>query len=142
MIRRSMLWFSILTALLFVLAGCAEPNANEVVEANLDEEFILPVGAVVDIAAANLRIEFVEVVSDSRCPSGAKCIWAGEASCLLKITQSGLTYEKVLTQPGLSAPPTDTFAGYEVTFDLLPYPEVGKSIDAKDYQLTLMVSTA
>ena len=82
------------------------------------------------------------MVSDSRCPSGAKCIWAGEASSLLKVTQSGLTYDKVLTQPGLSGPAADSFAGYEVTFDLLPYPEVGTSIDVKDYQLTLTVSKA
>jgi len=135
MVKRTLACLLSLSALL--LAGCSEPATAEV---GLGKEVTLAVGQSAAITGEDLRIEFVEVVSDSRCPNGAKCIWAGEASCLVKIAQAGSTYEKVLTQPGLSEPTSDTFGGYEVTFDVLPYPEVGKEIKAKDYELKLTVS--
>jgi hypothetical protein len=119
------------------LAGCSKPA---VVEVSLDTEFTLAVGESATIAGEDLSLQFVEMVSDSRCPTGAICIWAGEASCLMRITQAGSTYEKVLTQPGHSSPSTESFAGYEVTFDILPYPELGKDVRVEDYVLRLTVS--
>jgi len=136
-VRKFAVWLSITVALLVPLAGCSEPAADEV---SLDTEFTLAVGQSVVVAGENLSIEFVEVVSDSRCPKGATCIWAGEASCLIELTASDSTFRKVLTQPGPSSPSTATVAGYEITFDILPYPELGKQIAAKDYRLQMVVS--
>jgi hypothetical protein len=93
------------------------------------------------IARENLAIKFIEVVSDGRCPKGAICVWAGEASCLTEITtHSESSYRKVLTQPGLSGPSKTSFANYKITFDLQPYPEVGKAPDKKGYHLRLVIS--
>ncbi len=127
----------LLSLSVLLLAGCAEPATREV---TLGTEFTLAVGQSAALTGESVSIDFVEVVSDSRCPNGARCIWAGEVSCLVKVTQAGSTYEKVLTQPGLSGPASDTFGGYKVAFDVLPYPEVGKEIKAKDYELKLTVS--
>jgi murein endopeptidase len=109
-------------------------------EVNLDTEFTLAVGQTATVAGENLGTKFVEVVSDSRCPKGATCIWAGEASCLIELTASDATLSKVLTQPGPSSPSTATVAGYDIAFDILPYPELGKQIAAKDYRLQMVVS--
>jgi hypothetical protein len=92
------------------------------------------------VRGEDLTITFVEVVSDSRCPTGATCIWAGEASSLIEITDSASTYRKVLTEPGSSSPTKADFTGYEVMFNLLPYPVLGKETKAKDYLLKLIVS--
>lgn len=135
--RAFLVSLSIVVSVLVPLAGCAEPAPTEV---NLDTEFTLAVGQSVTVAGEGLSIEFVEVVSDSRCPKGATCIWAGEASCLIELTTSDSTLSKVLTQPGPSSPSTDTVAGYDITFDILPYPELGKQIDAKDYRLQMVVT--
>jgi hypothetical protein len=111
--------------------------ANEV---GLGQEFSLSPRQSIVIAGENLAIKFIEVISDGRCPRRAICIWAGEASCLIEITiHSESTSRKVLTQPGLSGPSKTSFANYEITFDLQPYPEVGKAPDKKDYHLRLVI---
>jgi hypothetical protein len=93
------------------------------------------------IAGEDLAIKFIEVISDGRCPKGAICVWAGEARCLTEITtHSESSYRKVLTQPGLSRPSRTSFANYKITFDLQPYPEVGKAPDKKGYHLRLVIS--
>ena len=30
------------------------------------------------IVVENFKIEFIEVIQDSRCPKGVNCVWAGE----------------------------------------------------------------
>ena len=112
--------------------------ANEV---NLDQEFSLSLGQNIMIAGENLAIKFIEVISDGRCPRGAICIWPGEANCLIEIvTHSESSYRKVLTQTGLSRPSKTSFANYKITFDLQPYPEVGKPQDKKSCYLQLLFS--
>ena len=138
-VRKYVWWFSIAILVLFPLSGCTRPAVEQV---TLNTEFSLAVEQSVTVTGEDLSIKFVEVVSDSRCPTGATCIWAGEASSLIEITASGSTISKVLTQPGLTSPPKDTVAGYEITFDLLPYPQLGKETKTADYRLKLVVSKA
>jgi hypothetical protein len=110
-------------------------------EVNLDQEFSLSLGQSIMIAGESLVIKFIEVISDGRCPRGAICIWPGEANCLTEITtRPESIYLKVLTQPGPSKTSKTSFANYEITFDLRPYPEVGKAVDKKDYHLRLVIS--
>jgi hypothetical protein len=72
---------------------------------------------------------------------GAICIWAGGANCLIEITtHPESTYRKVLTQPGPSKTSKTSFTNYKITFDLQPYPEVGKTPDKKGYHLRLVIS--
>ena len=118
--------------------GCGKKIPNEV-EASLGQEFTLSIGQSASLSGENLTIKFVKVISDSRCPTGATCIWAGEASSLIKITSSESAFSKVLTQSGSSQSKT-SFAGYEITFDLQPYPELGKETKEKDYHLHLSIS--
>jgi hypothetical protein len=105
----------------------------------LDERFVLNPGQGASITGEDLALRFVEVIGDSRCPTGVTCIWAGEVSCLLEITRSGKTSEKVLTQPGQTEPPTTDFDDYRITFDVQPYPRAGEQIKPEDYRLTLAV---
>lgn len=135
--RKYLLWLSVAILVLIPLSGCTKPAVDEV---SLDKEFTLSVGQSVSVRGEDLTITFVEVVSDSRCPTGATCIWAGEASSLIEITDSASTYRKVLTEPGSSSPTKADFTGYEVMFNLLPYPVLGKETKAKDYLLKLIVS--
>ncbi len=135
--RKYLLCILAAISLLIVLFGCSKPTENEV---GLEQEFTLSIGQSAVVVGENFSIKFVEVISDSRCPKGATCIWAGEASCLIEITDSESTYRKVLTQSGLSGPSNTSFTNYEITFDLQPYPEMGKEINKKDYHLRLVIS--
>ena len=129
-------WLSIAILVLIPLSGCAQQTVDE---AELDTWFTLAVGQSATIKGADLTIKFVEVVSDSRCPKDVICIWMGEASCLVEITQSGATRGKVLTQPGLSGPTTTDYGRYEIRFELLPYPQADKPIKQGDYRLNLTI---
>ena len=122
-----------------MVASCAAQPA--VKTADLGESVDLALGQDVSIGGEPLKVEFAAVISDSRCPTGATCIWQGEASCRLKITYKGTENTKIITEPGLrSQPATAEFADYEFQFQLQPYPQVGKEIDKTDYRLQLTVT--
>ena len=139
-------FFVVLVALLVFSVGCTSSVTTTTTpgtiinQVALGQEFALSIGQSAAVAGESLSIKFIQVISDSRCPKGAVCIWAGEASCLIEITSSETKYSKVLTQPGPSSPAKTNFADYDITFDLQPYPEVGKEIDKKDYLLQLVIS--
>jgi hypothetical protein len=80
------------------------------------------------------------VVGDSRCPTGATCVWQGEVTCILEITYLDESYTKTITQPGLTQQmSTDVFQEYEINFNILPYPELDKEIKADEYRLQLVI---
>ncbi len=135
LVPRCILGLGIMLTLL-VTASCAR-QTNEI-NATLGKEFQLAIGQSASIAGENLKIRFIEIVSDSRCPQGAVCIWAGEAKCRIEIEYSGVVYREVFTEPGLSPPPRTDFQKYEITFNLLPYPQVGKETQGGDYRLSLV----
>jgi hypothetical protein len=133
--RKHLLW--ILPIIIVLLSGCARQTGE--INAALGEKFTLAIGQSASITGENLKVRFVEVVGDSRCPQGVECFWAGEASSQIEITYSGSTYQKVLTQPGASEPTQTDFGDYKITFDLQPYPKAGEEIKDKDYRLELQV---
>ena len=45
----------------------------------LDDEFTIRYGHSVTLARENLAITFKSVLEDSRCPTGAECVWEGNA---------------------------------------------------------------
>jgi len=46
------------------------------------------------IAIDNLEFKFVALESDSRCPKGVQCIWAGEAIALIDVFNNGEKIEQ------------------------------------------------
>ena len=111
-------------------------------EFSLGQEFTLSIGQSALIQGENLAIKFIEVTSDSRCPSDVTCIWAGEVSCLTEVTKGNLNpYKLVLTQPGLTdQATTQDFDGYEFIFRVDPYPAAGKQITKDEYRLVMTVA--
>ncbi len=122
-----------------VMAGCGRGNA----QASLGEETILSPGAQVSFRDADLTIKFLGVSSDSRCPKGAQCVWAGEAKCEIELTSAGTTTRMTLTERGLTdKSSTEIPQGYVLNFHTTPYPEVGKNIAPERYRLHLTVTRA
>jgi len=122
---------------LAAVAGC---TGKSDIQANLGESFSLAAGQSAAISGENLSIRFVELISDSRCPQGAVCIWEGEASSIVDITYSGEVNRKMLVQPGITSFTDTNFGVYTISFQVNPYPEVGKDIKTQDYRLKLIIS--
>jgi hypothetical protein len=114
---------------------------------NLDEPFFLNFGGSKVLRPDNLRIEFQQVLEESRCPSDAVCIWAGRAriGLLLQTTADSVRLELVI--PGfvaqsdtLAHQPVDTI-GYRITLlQLDPYPHSQRQAPDSEYRALLKIS--
>jgi hypothetical protein len=126
-------------SIFLIASGCSQPGQ---ITANLGQDVSIAVGQTVSLNGndESLKIKFTEVVSDSRCATGVECIWQGEVSCRLEITYRNVTNTKIITQPGLTSGPTSAeFNGYNLKFQVQPYPEAGKEIKNSEYRLQLTV---
>jgi hypothetical protein len=126
------LFFGI-AVLLCTLAGCQ----NTV---NTGEEVTLRVGQSVQIEGKDLKITFVGISNDSRCPTGATCVWAGEVSCDVEIRHGGKISFVKFVYPGAADGYSQlTYKGYTYSFKVEPYPEADKAIPPGKYRLFLIV---
>jgi hypothetical protein len=138
-IFRYFLWLSIITILILLLAACG--NTPTKVYADLGQEFFLSIGQTATIEGQALQITFEDIIEDSRCPSDVTCIWAGRASCVIKLVDGSSQYRMVLTELGLTDQYTrETYREYQLAFHVRPYPEAGQSIGRDEYRLQLIVS--
>jgi hypothetical protein len=127
----------VLTAIL-LLIGC---TSDKTIEASLDEEFTLAIGQTASISSENLKIKFLDVPADSRCPKDVQCPWAGEVTCSFEITSDGATEQVTMTLPGLNdVTAGQTFGNYRYKFTVEPYPESTKEIEKEDYRVKIRVS--
>jgi hypothetical protein len=125
-----------LAAALAALAGSA--CSNPTVIASPDDEFTLRVGQSVVIADAGVRLTFIRVESDSRCPSDVDCIWAGNGRIEVEVRAGGMSDTLLLnTFDGAKEGVAGT---YRVVFvELQPVPRSDRAIDEDDYRATLKV---
>ena len=107
--------------------------------ASLAQEFVLKPGQNASITGEPLKMRFLEVVNDSRCPIGVYCIWEGQVTCLVEITYADSQNRMTLTQPGSGQSRAD-FNEYDIEFEVQPYPEAGKQIAKQDYRLKMVIN--
>jgi hypothetical protein len=122
-------------ALVLLLAGCKSPLAPVA----LDEAFVLAPGERVFVEAANFRIEFFEVTGDSRCPLDAICVWAGDAT--VHVGLSDIESDRYELHTGDPSRTTVTRRGFVVHLvELQPYPASTRTIAPAEYRATLRVA--
>ena len=109
-----------------------------------DKNFALSVGQEVSSADGKLKIKFVSVPEDSRCPKGVNCIWAGNARVVLQVGEATGKPSRV----ELNTNPREATDAAEGDYGLYrikligvaPYPVSGQTIAPKSYTATLVVS--
>ena len=118
--------------------GCN--NQADEISAELGRKVELGIGQTVAVVDEPIKLKFIKVTGDSRCPIGAKCVWAGEVTFVLEITYLDETNTTTITQPGdTQLKSTEVFHKYEITFSVLPYPELDKEIKDGEYRLQLVI---
>lgn len=96
-------------------------------------------GREVELKDEKLKIKFVSLVSDSRCPKDVTCIWAGDAEILLKVRAKGKAKFIHLHTSGRFDQATQ-FDGYVITLNSLePYPTSKGKCKSEEYVATLSV---
>jgi hypothetical protein len=131
--------FLVLTISLVLSGSCSNQSSD--ITANPGDEINLGAGQTAAINGEPLKLKFIEVTSDSRCPTGVTCIWAGEVKCTLEITYKERVELQTLVQSGGSPDFAEiNYKEYRIDFNVQPYPEAGKEIPKSDYLLKVKVT--
>ncbi len=109
------------------------------VSAQSPESFTLRTGNQKTAKKSKLKVKFVSVIDDSRCPVGVNCIWAGNAKIKVHIIgqRSSSDFEFNTTM----GPKGDGFEGWSIVVDsLTPAPKSGTTIDAMKYNAKFTIT--
>lgn len=128
---------AILTCL--ALTGCGGARTQETRAVELGAKVTLAPGEVVAVTSLDMKVRFVAVTADSRCPRDVTCVWAGEVKVQLEIQQASQPAAQAEIREGDS-----TAAGvYRVTLEQVgPQPTSTVKIAPQDYRATLMIEKA
>ena len=90
-------------------------------------------------AVDGLKIAFIELVEDSRCPTDVDCIWAGNAKIKVRVTKNGRS--KVLELDTLTRGMTPSYGNYRLKLKALtPEPRSNIRINRNGYKATIEVT--
>lgn len=106
-----------------------------------DREVKLVLGDTVSLD--DVKVSFLQMVEDSRCPTGTVCVWEGQAVVSLQAVAPGGTAEPftLTLRAGDEALATKVVAGHRFTvIDLVPHPDPRIRIDPSKYTVTLRVA--
>ncbi|MEO5874561.1 MAG: hypothetical protein ABIS86_05705 [Streptosporangiaceae bacterium] len=117
-----------------ILAGCGGTKGAGAVA--LGTDVTLAPGQSIRLARDGVKIKFVGVTGDSRCPRGVSCVWEGDATVTL--SDAGKTSYQLHTNAG--AVRMVMISGHEVRLvRLSPQPRAGSPIQQRDYRATLRI---
>ena len=126
----------VLVGLVVALAGCRESVTAPTTP--LNTQITVSVGETTTIREASLRLTFVGVLNDSRCPADAVCILGGDALVRISVDSNGggpAVYD-------LHTGSLDPVRHAELTIalvELSPYPFSARPIASGDYRATFRV---
>lgn len=122
---------------LLAVTACAESPTGPTVP--LNGQFTLAPGEVASIQGTGLRLEFVGVSGDSRCPADAVCILGGDALVHIRILGNGV-YEYEL-HTGDASRAAVAHGDLRIALDALqPYPFSSRTIQPHEYRATFTVT--
>lgn len=125
-----------------VVYGVTRP-ARAAQAPRVGREFGIKDGQTVTLARESLRLRFVRVAEDSRCPTGVECVWAGNAEVLVEVGTRNRRVSKTLrlnTNVSPERPAEDKYRGYTVRLVRLdPHPRAGRKIRQGEYTAALLV---
>ena len=101
----------------------------------IGQEFDLKYGESIQIQNESLTLKFENVADDSRCPTGASCVWAGNAKIILRVAQIDTSLNSALN------PNEINYNSFNIKLlSVSPYPTIGQQIKLEDYIIRLIVT--
>lgn len=139
--------FIILSLILITFLGCseskdtfAEPETSSTYK--LDKQIKLVINQNLIIESEGLKVKFLKVTEDSRCPSDVTCIWAGQVGVLLNVSQNDKDLGNINlilgTDKGLAEKKVNEYLIRLV--EVAPYPVSTKKIEPSEYTITIIIS--
>lgn len=105
----------------------------------LNERFTLAPGEAGRVDGAGLRLQFVEVTGDSRCPADAVCIQGGDALVHVRVADGGIAAYELHTGDASRAAVTHGQFRIELV-QLQPFPFSSRTIAQDEYRATFLVT--
>ena len=104
----------------------------------LNQQFTLAPGEAASVESTSMRVEFLRVSGDSRCPADAICIQGGDALVEVRVSNgSSADYE---LHTGDQSRASITHGGFSIDLvQLQPYPFSSRTIEPNEYRATLTV---
>lgn len=128
---------TVLFALCLLCATACDENSPTGPTVPLDERFTLAPGEVAVVEDTDLRVQFLRVSGDSRCPADAVCIQGGDAIVhILAIDGDGSAEYQLHTGDASLASATHHGVRIELV-ELQPYPFSSRTIAPEEYRATL-----
>jgi hypothetical protein len=124
---------------LLAATGCDEqaPSGPTV---TLNQRFVLAPKEVATVEDANLRLEFIEVTGDNRCPADAVCIQGGDAIVHVRVFDGNATTTYELHTGDASRAAVRHNQVRIALVELQPYPFSSRTIAPGEYRATLTVT--
>ena len=119
----------------------AQSSGHVSKEANLDSEFLLQFNQSLELKSENMKITFLNVTSDSRCPSDVTCVWQGKADIDVNLQKDDQNITVSLPIGGDSNQKKAVFNQYLIQLvDLSPYPVSTKNIQYDEYAAKINIT--
>ena len=131
----------VLVFCLLAATGCDEqdPTGSTGPTVPINQQFTLAPGEAAAIERAGVRVQFIRVMADSRCPADALCIWVGDATVHVRVFEGETTSDYDLHTAN-SEQSTIEHGGMRISLvQLQPYPFSHRTIQPSDYRATLEV---
>jgi len=120
----------------FLLHGCASAQkGNEEINQKLDSK-------------SDKEIVLIKVISDSRCPEGVQCVWAGEVTIEVAAYENKKLIEQKTFAIGQNPEALEEvkswFSKHSVSnqelkeVSVLPYPKEGVQVKTEEYKIKLV----
>ncbi len=107
---------------------------------NLNDTILLPLKECKFNAENQSYICFESVISDSRCPEGAQCIWAGDAKVRFKYIRLNEDPVYLNLNTNIAFTNDTIIDGFKFSLlNLYPYPSLLNTTDQKEYKAELVV---
>jgi hypothetical protein len=113
--------------------------------ANFGNQFNLKLNQSAIINSGELKVTFLEVTEDSRCPSDLNCFWAGQIQVSVNILENDHDSGTLRLVNNASRKDLSTKKINKYLIDFIkaePYPKSNQEIEFSDYIITLAVSLA
>lgn len=123
---------------LIVITSIASPALAQTA---FETRVTLRVGASTTPPKTTTAVTFVGVSDDSRCPAGARCVWAGDATVTLRLQPAGGEARPLVLHSARAEQRTGEAAGLRITLERLePSPRVDQPLDPAGYTVGLAIA--
>jgi hypothetical protein len=135
-----MSWPTLVLGFSTLLATACATATGAVRPVGLNQETELAPGQSVQSGA--LRVTFTRVGDDSRCPADVVCVWEGDASVKIEVSeQPGDPVARELHTSGSAGARSITYGAFQIELlQLTPQTRSQQPIPEKDYRLTLKIT--